>query len=225
MNENDPQIIPSPRTIHPLPFAIATILAIAGSRLLLIGDRIGWSGGVLLLAAALVAGAVAIGSPRYGAAIEGPGDLSTRLGLGLLGGVLAGLLHGGLTETVGLLGINTLLGASVDVSLSGLEWWNRAVAGAAWGTVLGLVYPLMSGSFVRRGAVFGLLPAAWQLFYVYPFRLELGIAGVDAGLGAIPLVIVGAVVCGVVGAWPVAWGSRPRPAPLSAPLVPEPGGG
>lgn len=202
-----------------LPVAIAAILGIAGSRLLLLGDRLAITGGVLLLVAALAAAAVGIGGRPHGSAVEGPGDLSTRLGLGLLGGVLAGLLHGVLTGVAGQLGIPALLGAGVDTSLSAAEWWSRAAAGGAWGVALGALYPLPSGTYVRRGALLALIPAAWQLFYVYPFRLDLGIAGLEVGLGVAPLVVVSLVVCGIVAARVVAWGEAPRDEPLSAPLV------
>lgn len=211
---------PAGSTIRTLPLAIAVVLGIAGARLVLLGGRTALTGGVLLCVAALAAAGVAVGSTAYGAPAERAPDLSTRLGLGWLGGVLAGLLHGVLTVAAGWLGIVVLLGAGVDVELSALEWWNRAALGGLWGLVLGAVYPLLSGeTWLRRGAAFGLLLAIWQLFYVYPFRLDLGIAGLDAGWGVVPLVLVGTVVAAIVAAWVVAWGARAGEEPLSAPLV------
>lgn len=214
---------PSARaSVRTLPLAIGVVLGVAGVRLLLLGDRLALTGGVLLLTGALVAAAVALGSGDYGAPAEASPDLSTRIGLGGLGGLLAGLLHGLMTVVVGWLGLATLLGAGIEVELSALDWWNRAAVGGLLGLVLGAVYPLLPGrSFVGRGAMFGLLLAAWQLLYVYPFRLGLGLGGVDAGRGVIPLVLIGAVVAGIVAAWLVAWGDRPDGEPLSAPLVPE----
>ena len=114
-----------------------------------------------------------------------------------------------------------LLGAGVDVDLSALEWWGRVAAGGLLGLTLGAIYHLLPGqTFLGRGVAFGLLLAAWQLFVVYPFRLGLGIAGIEAGWGIAPLVVLGTVIAGVVAAWVVAWGGRPRDEPLSAPLVP-----
>lgn len=212
----------SPRAeVRTLPLAIAVVLGIAGARLLLLGTQVALSAGVLLVVGALGAAGVALGSGNYGTPAEASPDLSTRLGLGVLGGALAGLLHGLLTVVIGWLGIPVLLSAGIDVELSALEWWNRAAAGGLLGLTLGAVYHLLPGrSFLGRGTAFGLLLAAWQLFVVYPFRLGLGLAGLDAGWGVVPLVVLGTVVAGVVASWTVAWGGRPRDEPLSAPLVP-----
>lgn len=213
-----PQTRPS---IQTLPLAIAAVLGIAGVRLLLLGSQAALSGGVLLVVGALAAAGVALGGEPHGSSTEPSPDLSARIGLGLLGGVLAGLIHGTLTVVVGWLGATTLLGAGIDVELSALEWWNRAALGGLLGIGLGVVYPLLPGrSFIVKGAAAGLALAAWQLLYAYPFRMGLGPAGIDAGWGVAPLVVVGGVIAGVLAAWPVAWGGRPRDEPLSAPLVP-----
>lgn len=207
--------------VRTLPLAIGVVLGIAGARLLMLGTQAAVSGGVLLLVGAMGAAGVALGSGSYGSSVEAAPDLSTRLGLGVLGGVLAGLLHGVLTIVVGGLGVPVLLSAGIDVELSAFEWWGRAVVGGLLGFTLGAVYHLLPGrTFLGRGAAFGLLLAAWQLFVVYPFRLGLGIAGIEAGWGVVPLVVLGTVIFGVVAAWAVAWGGRPRDEPLSAPLVP-----
>ncbi|MFW6088763.1 MAG: hypothetical protein ACODAB_03350 [Gemmatimonadota bacterium] len=207
--------------VRTLPLAIAVVLGIAGTRLLMLGTQSAVSGGVLLLVGAMGAAGVALGSAGYGPSVEAAPDLSTRLGLGVLGGVLAGLLHGVLTIVIGWLGIPVLLSAGIDVELSAMEWWSRAAVGGLLGFTLGAVYYLLPGrSFLGRGTTFGLLLAAWQLFVVYPFRLGLGIAGLEAGWGVAPLVVLGAVTCGVVAAWAVAWGGKARDEPLSAPLVP-----
>lgn len=213
-------------TVQTLPLAIAVVLGLAGSRLLLMGDRLALTGGVLLCVAGLAAGGVAVGSRAFGAAVEGRLDLSTRLGLGLLGGLLGGLAHGVLTLSAGWLDLPGLLGTGLDVQLSALEWWNRAVAGSIWGLVLGAIYPILpEGSFVKRGATFGLLLALFQLFYVYPFQLGLGLAGLDLGWGVVPLVALGTVLAGIFAAWPIAWAGRGTDDPLSAPLVTPHSGG
>ena len=203
-----------------LPLAIAAILGIAGWRLVMIEGRTALVGGILLLVAALLAAAIGLGGGAYGPQVEGRPDLSSRLALGLLGGVLAGLVHGMLTVTAGWLGVAGLLGAGIDVDLSALDWWGRVVAGGLWGIGLGAFYPVLPGaSFLGKGATFGLLLAAWQLFYVYPFELGLGMLGVDAGWGVVPLVVVGNVIGGMIAAWLVAWGGGSRAEALSAPLV------
>lgn len=212
---------PARATVHVLPLAIAAVLGIAGARLLLLGDRLALTGGVMLCVAGLAAGAVGVGSTPYGAGIEGRLDLSTRLGLGLLGGLLAGLGHGVLTLVAGWLDLPGLLGAGLDLHLTAISWWNRAVTGAIWGLALGAVYPILpEGSFVKRGGTFGLLLALFQLFYVYPFRFDLGLAGLDLGWGVVPLVGVGTIVAGVLAAWPLAWAERGTDGSPSEPLVP-----
>lgn len=208
-------------SIQTLPLAIGAVLGIAGVRLLLIGGQVAISGGVLLAVGAIAAAGVAFGGRADGASVEAQPDLSSRIGLGLLGGVLAGLLHGTLTLVASWWGAAALLGAGIDIELSALDWLSRAALGGLLGIGFGIVYPLMAGeSFIGKGAWAGLLLAAWQLFYVYPFRLGLGLAGIDAGWAVAPLVVVGAVIAGVAAAWLVAWGGRQRDEPLSAPLVP-----
>lgn len=206
--------------IRTLPLAIAVVLGIAGVRLVMLEGRTALVVGVLLVVGGLVAAAVALGSRGYGPEIEEAPDLSSRLALGLLGGVLAGLVHGLLTVVVGWLGVAALLNAGIDVELSALDWWGRVVGGGLWGTGLGALYPALPGrSFLGKGAAFGLLLAAWQLFYVYPFQQGLGMLGSAAGWGVLPLVVVGYAVGAVVAAWLVAWGGHSREEALSAPLV------
>ena len=203
-----------------LPLAIAVVLGIAGSRLVMIDGRTALIGGILLLVGSLLAGAIALGGVAYGPRVEDPPDLSSRLALGLLGGVLAGLVHGMLTVASGWFGLTELMSAGIDVELSAMDWWGRVAVGAIWGIGLGVFYRALPGaSFLGKGAVFGLLLSAWQLLYVYPFELGLGMLGADAGWGVLPLVVVGNVICGAIAAWPVAWGGRFRGESLSAPLV------
>ena len=74
--------------------ALALVAAVAGAQVMETGTRLGITGGILLLVAALGLAAVAVGGRPYGPAVEGPLDVSSRIGLGLLGGLLAGLFHG-----------------------------------------------------------------------------------------------------------------------------------
>lgn len=208
------------RTVRSLPLAIAVVLGVAGGRLLLGGSASTISSGILLIVAGLGGLGVAFGSLPFGPSQEGSIDLSTRIGLGLLGGLLAGLLHGVMTEAAGWLGLTSALGAGIDVALSPMEWWSRAMLGSVWGLIMGLVWPFLPGSgHIQRGAAFGLLLTIWQLFFVYPFVLELGVAGVEVGLGVVPFVLVGLVVSGVVAGKVIGWGGSTDLAPLSAQLV------
>lgn len=199
---------------------VAVVSGLTGAQLIDLGTRTGITGGILLLVVALGLGAVAVGGRAYGPGVEGPLDLSARIGLGLLGGVMAGLFHGVLTEITGSVGLTLLLGVGVDVDLSAAEWVLRIVNGGLWGFALGVFYPWIPGaSFAGKGALFSLLPTVYTLFVVYPVFLGLGLLGVRQGLLTFPLVLIGYLVGGVVAAWVISWGERTDVAPVSDPLA------
>jgi len=194
--------------------------AFAGVAWVQTGSSIGLQGGILLIVLALGLLAVAIAGHQHGPQVEGSLDLSSRLGLGLLGGVLGGLAHGVATEVFGSVGLTVLLGVGVDVDLSAGQYLIRAIHGAAWGIGLGLLYPLVPGDgFAGKGATFSLLPSLYTLLIVYPIFLELGLLGVRQGFFTFPLVLLGNALAGVIAAWVVAWGGETDLAPVSAPLV------
>ena len=199
---------------------IGVAAALGGLGLLGTGTRAGLEGGIVLIVAALGLVAVAIGGRPYGPAVEGPLDLSSRLGLGLLGGVLAGLVHGVITEAAGGAGLTGLLGVGIDVDLSAGEYMLRALYGAAWGLALGLLYPVVPGEgFAGKGTTFSLLPTFYTLFVVYPVFLGLGLLGVGQGFLTFPLVLIGNAMVGLVAAWVISWGGETEIAPVSAPLI------
>lgn len=200
--------------------AAALAAGLGGVGLLETGSRSGIEGGILLLVAALGLMAVAIGGRAYGPDVEGALDLSARLGLGVLGGVLAGLIHGLLSEAVGSLGLTLLLGVGVDVDLSAGQYLLRAAYGSVWGIVLGAMYPVVPGrGFAAKGVTFSLLPSAYTLFVVYPLFMGLGLLGVGQGLLTFPLVLIGYALVGMVAAWVISWGGETDLAPVSDPLV------
>ncbi len=194
--------------------------ALGGVGMLDMGTRIGVEGGIMLLVASLGLLAVALGGRPFGPAVEGPLDLSARLGLGLLGGALAGLFHGLLTEAAGTVGLTLLLGVGVDVDLSAGQYLFRALYGSVWGLALGALYPMIPGAgFAGKGAIFSLLPSFYTLLVVYPVFLGLGMLGVRQGFLTFPLVLLGNAIAGLVAAWVISWGAETDIAPVSAPLV------
>jgi hypothetical protein len=200
--------------------ALGLAAGLGGVGLLDTGARVGIEGGIMLLVASLGLLAVAIGGRPYGPAVEGPLDLSARLGLGALGGALAGLVHGLLTEFAGIIGLTVLLGVGVDVDLSAGQYLVRALYGSAWGIAFGVLYPAIPGDgFAGKGTTFSLLPSLYTLFVVYPVFLGLGLLGVRQGFLTFSVVIVGNAAAGVVAAWVISWGARTDVAPVSAPLV------
>ena len=199
---------------------LGIMAAFAGLSWVQMGTPLGIQGGILLIVLALGFLAVAIGGHPYGPEVEGALDLSSRLGLGLLGGVLGGLAHGVATEVVGSVQLTLLLGVGIDVDLSAGQYLLRAVYGGAWGLGLGLLYPIVPGaSFAGKGAIFSLLPSLYTLLVVYPVFLGLGLLGVRQGFLTFPIVLIGNAVAGMVAAWVIAWGRETDVAPVSAPLV------
>lgn len=199
---------------------IGIAAGLGGVALLDLGTRVGIETGILLLAAALGLLAVAIAGRPFGPAEEGPLDLSARLGLGLLGGILAGLVHGGLTEVAGSIGLTALLGVGVDVDLSAGQYLMRGLYGSVWGVALGALYNVIPGDgFAGKGVTFSLLPSLYTLFVVYPVFLGLGLLGVRQGYFTFPVVLAGNAIAGLVAAWVISWGADTDIAPVSDPLV------
>lgn len=199
---------------------LALVAGVAGAQIIETGTRLGITGGVLLCVAALALAAVAVGGTAFGPAVEGPLDMSARIGLGVLGGLLAGLVHGLLTEAIGSFGLTLWLGVGIDADLSGAEWMMRAVYGSAWGLALGVLYRAVPATgFAKKGAAFSLLPSIYTLFVVYPVFLGLGVLGVRQGLLTFPLVLLGYALAGMLAAWVISWGETSDLAPVSDPLV------
>lgn len=199
---------------------VAIVLALAGARLLVTGGRSAITGGILLLIAALAAESVALGSGIWGPRVEGNLDMSSRLGLGVLGGVLAGLFHALLSLAAGWTGIAGLLAPGLDVQLAAGDWGMRLLQGTAWGFLFGLVYRLVPGSdFVSKGLVASLLFSAYVLLVRYPFFESAGFLGLEYGALTSLLVVCGNALCGLIVAGVIAWGTRSPDRPVSRPLV------
>ncbi|MCL7970885.1 MAG: hypothetical protein M8866_02185 [marine benthic group bacterium] len=200
---------------------VAGVAAVLGGiGMLETGLTIGIEAGVLLLVAGLGLLAVGVGGQSYGPRVEGVLDLSSRLGLGLLGGVLAGLLHGLLTEVAGGVGLTLLMGVGVDVDLSASQYLVRALYGSVWGLALGVLYPVVPGNgMVGKGFVFSLFPSLYTLLVVYPVFLGLGFFGVRQGLLTFVLVIAGNGLVGILAAGVISWGGETDLAPVSDHLV------
>lgn len=200
--------------------AVAIALGLAGARLLISGGRSAITGGILLLIGALAAEAVAFGGRAWGPDVEGSLDLSSRLGLGVLGGILAGLFHALVTLFAGWTDIAAWLGSGIDVQLSTADWGVRLLHGVAWGFVLGLTWRLIPGAdFVGKGLAFGLVVSAYLLLVRFPFFEDVGFLGIELGLFTSVLVLIGNALAAVIAAAVIAWGARSPDRPVSQRLV------
>jgi len=200
--------------------AVTIVLGLTGARLLIMGGRSAITGGILLLIGALAAEAVAFGGRAWGPEVEGSLDLSSRLGLGVLGGILAGLLHALLTLFAGWTDIAAWLGSGIDVQLAAADWGVRLLHGVAWGFLLGLTWRLIPGAdFVGKGLGFSLVVSAYVLLIRYPFVAGAGFLGINLGLFTSVLVLIGNALAAVLAAGVIAWGARSPDRPVSQPLV------
>lgn len=200
---------------------VMIVLGLAGARLLMTGGRGAITGGILLLIGAFAAEAVALGGQTWGPDVEGPLDLSSRLGLGVLGGILAGGLHAVLTVLAGASGLTGLLGSAIDVQLVAGDWGIRLLHGVSWGFLFGLTYRLLPGSdFVGKGLAFSLVVSSYVLLVRYPFVAGAGFLGIQLGLFTSVLVLFGNALVAILAAGVIAWGGRSPDRPVSQPLVP-----
>lgn len=186
--------------------------------------KTGVSGGVLLLVMALGAAGVLLGGRRYGPSSEGPLELSARLGLGFLGGALGALG----TALVQWLLETFRVSISFGVAAHSLGWSElpmHALQGALWGTLFGVLLPLVPGRTIpARGAAFSLLPSLYVLLKVFPVDLDVGYFGSELGTLAFVFVLLYNLIWGLVAASLLAWGERTSLAPVTRALGEPPTG-
>lgn len=196
---------------------VLTIVSLAvGLQLVAAGSRNAVGGGVLLLVAALAFTALTFAQGAYGPASEGALDLSARLGLGLLGGLLGALavrITVWLTASIGvldLLGLRT--GSWQDAIGLGLSAGPAVFGGIAFG----VLYAYVPGSsYLSRGIVAGLAGAAYVLFKALPLDRQAGWLGLEYGALAFLAVALFGLVWGVACSATIAWGARGEEAPVS----------
>jgi hypothetical protein len=102
-------------------------------------------------------------------------------------GCLGGLANSIALWLFGYFGITTSLGVSLAPALTPNWLYPRIVWGGLWGLLF--ILPMMQSKLFIKGAVLSLFPTAVQLFVVFPFKANKGIAGIDLGL-LTPLFVV-----------------------------------
>ena len=105
-----------------------------------------------------------------------PGQLSLSFAAGVAGAVVNMLAAWILSR----MGIFAMLGCSLSIRVDKQWIYSRLV----WGGIFGLflVLPVLTNSVVKRGLLLGLLPAAFQLFVVFPIFLRQHLMGLNHGL-------------------------------------------
>ncbi len=99
----------------------------------------------------------------------------------------------------GLLGITAALGVSLAPPLAPALIYNMMV----WGGIFGFLFllPIMRGSIIGRGILFGLAPSLVKLVIVFPLKDGAGLLGQDLGVLTPLLVLMFNSVWGIVTAW------------------------
>ncbi len=174
---------------------------------------------ILLLVAALAASGVLLGSGPYGPSVEGRLDLSARLGLGLLGGVLGAAISALVRSGVVELGLAEALRVSLSGGWTGPDFLAHLGSGAVWGMVLGVLFEYVPGrSGSARGALFSLAPTLYLLFKVYPFDRDLGLLGVELGMATFLFVFGLNLVWGMIAGATLGWGEVTDETPVARPI-------
>ncbi len=96
----------------------------------------------------------------------------------------------------GDLGISKSLGVSISPALTASWLYPRIVWGGIWGLIFFL--PLLNSKPFSKGTILSLFPTIVQLFIVFPYKANKGVAGLELGLFTPVLAFVFNWVWGVV---------------------------
>lgn len=195
---------------------IASLVTVTAGIFLLATGRGSISAGVLFLTAGLATSGVLLGGRQYGPGTEGALDLSARIGLGLLGGVLGGLIVAVARGILSSMGAASALGVDLPPIWTSDALLPHLGSAAVWGMVLGLVYPQIPGvSPGSRGTKFSLIVSLYLLLKVYPLDLDAGWFGVRYGALTFVFVIVLNMLWGSVAGGAIGWAEEDDEAPVS----------
>ena len=111
------------------------------------------------------------------------------------GGALANSLS---VWLFGKYGINQALGVSVAPALTPAWLYPRIVWGGLWGLLF--LLPMLNSRLFIKGTILSVFPTLVQLFIVFPYQANKGIAGIELGLLTPLLVVIFNWVWGVTTA-------------------------
>jgi hypothetical protein len=126
-------------------------------------------------------------------------QLIPKISLAFAAGCVGGLLNSLVLWIFGAQGINQLLGVKLAPSLTPAFLYPRLVWGGLWGLLFLLSW--RSDKIFRQGLIYSLGPTLVQLFFMFPYRLNKGILGLELGLLTPLLVVFFNAVWGVGTAW------------------------
>ncbi len=94
-------------------------------------------------------------------------------------GCLGALANSLIVWLFGDLGISRSFSVSIAPSLSPGWLYPRIVWGGIWGLLFAL--PILNSKLIKKGTVLSLFPTAVQLFVIFPYKANKGIAGIELG--------------------------------------------
>ena len=94
-------------------------------------------------------------------------------------GCLGALMNSLTVWLFGDVGITKHFSVSIAPSLSAAWLYPRIVWGGIWGLLFFL--PMLNSKLIRKGSLLSLFPTAVQLFIIFPFKTNKGIAGLELG--------------------------------------------
>ncbi|MBL4774761.1 MAG: hypothetical protein JKY87_01700 [Mariprofundus sp.] len=98
----------------------------------------------------------------------------------------------------GHVGFNAYVGVSIAPTLSAHWLYPRIVWGGLWGLLF--ILPLLQSKPLLKGFILSLFPTTIQLFVVFPYMADKGMAGLELGLLTPLCVLLFNALWGVVAA-------------------------
>ena len=210
---------------------VGALACAAAGLFLLSTDGASLSLAILLLIAALAAAGVLLGGGGDGRADEDGLDLSARLGLGLLGGLLGAAVSAAARSVVAGIGSIGAQSMGLTSGWTGAEFLSHLGSGAVWGLMLGVLYGRLPGSSpASRGAMFSLVPTFYVIVRIYggdpAFGLDLealplvsaGARFLARGMAAVAFVLAVNAVWGAIAGATLGWGEAGDETPVARPI-------
>ncbi|MFZ7110923.1 MAG: hypothetical protein ACOWYE_04505 [Desulfatiglandales bacterium] len=113
-------------------------------------------------------------------------------------GCLGALANSAVVWFFGHAGISQELGVAIAPAFSPAWLYPRIVWGGIWGLLF--ILPVFNARPFSKGAFFSLFPTIVQLFVVFPYQAQKGMAGMELGMLTPALVVFFNLVWGVVTA-------------------------